>query len=146
MGKLASFRASTAPIDIAISGNRIAVADLMKSVSILEFKKGEEGLPDSLSEIARHLTTAWGTAVAEVDKDTYLESDAEGNILVLARNLQGVTEEDRKKLTVTSHISLGEMVNRIRPINVRVSADPTVIPRAFMATVCEFTILERVQQ
>ena len=107
----------------------------MKSISILQFIPGEEGLSDKLQEIARHFQTAWATAIALVNEDTYLESDAEGNLTVLRRNVNGVTEDDKRRLEVTSEIRLGEMVNRIRSVNVPASANATVIPRAFMATV-----------
>jgi DNA damage-binding protein 1 len=35
--KLATYRTSTCPVDLAINGNVIAVADLMKSISLLEY-------------------------------------------------------------------------------------------------------------
>ncbi|MCJ1382290.1 hypothetical protein MMC17_005403 [Xylographa soralifera] len=133
--KIASYRTATAPIDIAVTSNFIAVADIMKSVSIVEFKRGTAGEPDTLTEVARHFQTAWSTAVANVDENTYLESDAEGNLMVLRQNVSGITADDRRRLEVTSEIRLGEMVNRIRRINVPTSTDATVIPRAFMATV-----------
>ena len=120
---------------MAINENRIAVADLMKSVSVIEYNKGEDGRTHSLKEIARHFSSVWGTAVAEVDNGTYLESDAEGNLLVLSRDFQGLTEADRKKLSITSHMCLGEMVNRVRCIDVHVLADAPVTPKAYMATV-----------
>ena len=106
----------------------------MKSVSIVEFKRGTAGEPDTLTEVARHFQTAWSTAIANVDNDTYLESDAEGNLMVLCQNTGGITADDRRRLEVTSEIRLGEMVNRIRRINVPMSTDATVVPRAFMAT------------
>ena len=139
--KGATYRTSTAPMDLVVTGNTIAVADLMKSVSVVEFKRGADGLPDTLTEIARHHSTAWGTSVAHVAEDTYLESDAEGNLLVLQRNVNGVTDEDQRKLEVISKIRLGEMVNKIRSINVPVSSDAVVTPRAFLATVSILSLL-----
>lgn len=133
--KKASYRTSTAPIDLAVTGNLIAIADLMKSVSVVQYKSGQAGMPDSLEEVARHFQTAWGTAVAHVDQNTFLESDAEGNLMVLFQDIHGVTAEDRRRLQVTSEIRLGEMVNRIRRIDVPTSPDAVVIPRAFLATV-----------
>ncbi|KAI9880598.1 MAG: hypothetical protein M1830_001949 [Pleopsidium flavum] len=135
LNKVASYRTSTAPIDIAVTGNLIAIADLMKSVSIVSYKKGSDGLPDTLTEIARHFQTTWGTAVAHVAEDTFLESDAEGNLMVLHQNINGVTADDRRRLEVTSEMLLGEMVNRIRRITVPTSTDATVIPRAFLGTI-----------
>lgn len=55
--------------------------------------------------------------------------------MVLRQNVGGVTEDDRRRLEITSEIRLGEMVNRIRRINVPVSPDCVVVPRAFLATV-----------
>ncbi|KAI9795569.1 MAG: hypothetical protein M1833_006969 [Piccolia ochrophora] len=133
--KRTSYRTSTAPIDIAVVDNLIAIADLMKSVSIVEYREGEGGLSDTLKEVARHFLTSWSTAVAHVADDTFLESDAEGNLMVLHQNRNGVTEDDRRRLQVTGEMLLGEMVNRIRRINVPLSSDAVVVPRAFLATV-----------
>ena len=107
----------------------------MKSVCVVEFNPGKAGSSDRLEEVARHFLTVWSTAVAPVAEDTYLEGDAEGNLMVLQQNRQGVMAEDRRRLEVTSEILLGEMVNRIRAISVPVSGDPVVIPRAFITTV-----------
>ncbi|KKZ66853.1 DNA damage-binding protein 1 [[Emmonsia] crescens] len=135
--KTASYRTSTAPIDIAVTDNFIAVADLMKSVSIVEYQQGAKGLPDSLTEVARHFQTLWSTAISPIAENTWLESDAEGNLVVLHRNVNGVTEDDKRRLEVTSEILLGEMVNRIRPVNIQGSlgAEAAISPRAFLGTV-----------
>ncbi|KAF1839487.1 hypothetical protein BDW02DRAFT_564028 [Decorospora gaudefroyi] len=133
--KLATFRCSTAPIDITVNGSMIAIADLMKSLVVVEYKKGERGLPDKLVEIARHFQITWATAVAEVDTHTYLESDAEGNLVVLYRDPNGVTDDDKRRLNVSSEMLLGEMVNRIRRIDVLTAPDAVVVPRAFVGTV-----------
>lgn len=92
-------------------------------------------MPDSLNEVARHFRVSWATAVANVGEDTYLQSDAEGNLIVLHRNINGVTNDDKRKLEVVSEMRLGEMVNRIRRINVPLTPGAAVIPRAFLATV-----------
>nr|OQO29403.1 hypothetical protein B0A51_02221 [Rachicladosporium sp. CCFEE 5018] len=133
--KKASYRTATAPIDIAVTGNTIAVSDLMKSVSIVEYTPNRGPVPHSLSEVARHYETLWGTAVANVGKNTYLASDAEGNLVVLEQNVASFSEEEKRRLRVTSEMNLGEMVNRVRPIAVVPSASAAVVPRAFLATV-----------
>jgi DNA damage-binding protein 1 len=138
---LATYRTSTCPIDIDISGNIIAVADMMKSVSLIEYVPGKEGLDDKLTEIARHHEAFWSTAVLHLEENRYLETDMDGNIIILARNPEGVTLEDRKKLVVTSEINLGEMVNKIQRINVEPSPNALVIPKAFLATVSSLTYL-----
>ena len=136
--KRATYRTSTAPIDISIHGSQIAIADLMKSVSITSYTPGSLGLDDILTETARHYQTAWGTAVAHVGENTWLEADAEGNLMVLHQNIGGVTSDDRRRLEVTSEMRLGEMVNRIRSFEVGEtdSRNPApVTPKAFMGTV-----------
>lgn len=133
--KKAAYRTATAPIDITVTDNIIAVTDLMKSLSLVEYKKGKAGMPDTLTEVARHFESLWGTAVANVADNTYLESDAEGNLIVLQHDINGFSEEDRRRLRVTSELLLGEMVNRIRRIDVTPTPGATVIPRAFLATV-----------
>ena len=107
----------------------------MKSVSLVEYKQGRSGQPDSLNEVARHFETLWGTAIANVADNTFLESDAEGNLVVLQHDINGFSDEDRRRLRVTSEMLLGEMVNRIRRIDVTPTAGAIVIPRAFLATV-----------
>lgn len=133
--KAATFRCSTAPIDVTVNGSLIAIADLMKSLVVIEYQKGEIGQPDKLVEVARHYQITWATAVAEVDVNTYLESDAEGNLVVLYCDPNGVTDDDKRRLHVSSEMLLGEMVNRIRRIDVLTAPDAVVAPRAFMGTV-----------
>ncbi|KAF2199118.1 DNA damage-binding protein 1 [Delitschia confertaspora ATCC 74209] len=133
--KQAAFRCSTAPIDMTVHGDLIIIGDLMKSVVVVQYIPGQGGLPDSIKEVARHFQTSWSTAVAEIDDDLYLQSDAEGNLAVLQRNPNGVTEDDKRRLNSTAEMKLGEMVNRIKRIDVQAASDAVVVPRAFMATV-----------
>jgi DNA damage-binding protein 1 len=135
LDKLCSYRTATAPIDITVTGSIIAVTDLMKSLSLIEYKPGAGGIPGTLTEVARHFDTLWGTSVANVADNTYLQSDAEGNLVVLQHEINGFNASDRRRLRVTSEMLLGEMVNRIRRIDVVPTAGAIVIPRAFLATV-----------
>jgi DNA damage-binding protein 1 len=107
----------------------------MKSVSLLSYTPSRSGDADTLTEIARHYDTLWGTAVGKVADNTYLAADAEGNLTVLQQNTTSHFADDRKRLNVISEMLLGEMVNRIRPIAVTPTANAVVIPRAFCATV-----------
>ncbi|KAL1619731.1 hypothetical protein SLS56_009987 [Neofusicoccum ribis] len=133
--KKASFRTSTAPIDITVTGNQIAIADLIKSVSVLEYRRGASEQGDELKEVARHVQVSWSMALAEVNENTYLQADAEGNLILLERDVSGVTEEDRKRLMLRGDMLLGEQVNRIRRIDMATVSDAPVVPRAFFATV-----------
>jgi DNA damage-binding protein 1 len=132
--RAATYRTSTTPIDISVTGNLILVADLMKSTAVVEYRAGNMGLPDSLTEVARHFQTVWVTAVGDIAENTYLESDGEGNLIVLRRNVNGVTRDDRRRLEVTSEMLLGDMVNRIRPVNIQQMSSVAVTPKAFLGT------------
>ena len=111
----------------------------MKSISILTYVAPADSRPSDpshkLVETARHFQTAWSTAVTRVGDDTWLEADAEGNLMVLYQDLNQLTEDDKRRLRVVSDIRLGEMVNRIRPVNVNAPPTAPVIPKAFAATV-----------
>jgi DNA damage-binding protein 1 len=133
--KTAAYRTSTAPVDLTVVGDLIAVADLMKSVCLIKFENGKDGEPDKLTEVGRHYQTVWSTGVAYVGDNTFLQSDAEGNLIVLSRNMNGVTPQDKHRLEPTSEMSLGEMVNRIQPVNIPHISSVMVTPQAFMATV-----------
>lgn len=147
--RLASYRPSTYPVEISVQGNMIAVADLMKSVSLVEYVSPSGGAVDEnrsskaaaasgapkLVERARHFQAVWATAVSHVEGDSWLEADAQGNLLVLRRNLEGVTEEDKKRMEVTSEMNLGEMVNRICKVTVETTPGAMIIPKAFLGTV-----------
>ena len=134
--RAASYRTSTTPIDISVTGNIIVVADVMKSTAVVEYRAGNMGVPDSLTEVARHFQTVWVTAVGDIAENTYLESDGEGNLIVLRRNVNGATPDDRRRLEVTSEMLLGDMVNRIRPVNIQQISSVAVTPKAFLGTVC----------
>lgn len=132
--KVATYRTSTAPIDISVTDKTIVIADLMKSISIVEAQK-TDALTIEAKEVARHFATVWTTAVADIGLNQWLVSDAEGNLIVLRRNVDGITEEDRRRLEVTSELLLGEMVNRIRPVNIPQTSTMAVTPKAFLGTV-----------
>lgn len=125
-------------MDLAIHAptSQICVADLMKSISIISYTPASASHPeDTLTENCRHFQTAWSTACAFVDTDTWLEADADGNLIVLRQNTGGVTADDRRRLETVSEMRLGEMVNRIREVRIEASPSTPVIPKAFMATV-----------
>ncbi|CAJ2512403.1 Uu.00g054180.m01.CDS01 [Anthostomella pinea] len=133
--KMASYRPATYPVDLVVEGNIIAVADLMKSMTLVEYTPAADGQPAKLVEVSRHYQSVWATSVCHIDGHTWLESDTVGNLLVLRRNLDGVTLEDKRKMEVTSEINLGEMVNKMRKITVDASENAVIIPRAFLGTV-----------
>ncbi|KAL1891852.1 hypothetical protein Sste5346_007396 [Sporothrix stenoceras] len=163
--KIASFRAATYITDLAVHDNLIAVGDMMKSTTIVEYvpasgggdeddedkgkkttdsmdvdedgndNKKKEVTPAKLEGRARYFQSSWVTAVGHVEDETWLEADGFGNLSVLERNVNGVNEEDRRQLRAVCDMNLGDMVNRIQPIAVESAANAMVHPKAFLATV-----------
>jgi DNA damage-binding protein 1 len=133
--RIASYRPSTVPVDLAVEGKIIAVADLMKSLSLVEFVPGTDGAAPLLTERARHYQSAWSTAVCHIEDQSWLEADAQGNLMILRRNPTGVTLEDRRRMEITGEFNLGEMVNKIQKITVETSPNAMILPKAFLATV-----------
>ena len=87
-------------------------------------------------------------------ENEWLVADMEGNLVVLRRNLEGVTDDNKKRLEVVSEGRLGEVVNMIIPVHVPSTpaareragstaatngstkpSGPVVVPKAFLATV-----------
>lgn len=60
---------------------------LARSMSLVEFIPGINGLPDKLEEVARHMQALWATAVVHIEGDSYLESDHHGNLVVRTPSL-----------------------------------------------------------
>ncbi|KAF3767909.1 hypothetical protein M406DRAFT_252515 [Cryphonectria parasitica EP155] len=133
--RLAAHRPATFPVDLAVEGNIIAIGDLMKSISLVEYFPATEEKAAALMEVARHYQSAWATAVCHIEDDSWLEADAQGNLMVLRRNRDGPTLEDQRRMEMTSEMNLGEMVNRIRKIAVETNPNAMIIPKAFIGTV-----------
>ena len=133
----------------------------MKSVSILVLAPPppNSGLSWALTETARHFAVMWSSSVSVIGDDEWAAADMEGNLIVVRRNVNGVTDDDRKRLEVTSELRLGEIVNSIVPVPVstdvalatrsrgsatganpiaaaaEIPSGPVVVPKAFLATV-----------
>ncbi|OLN98037.1 DNA damage-binding protein 1a [Colletotrichum chlorophyti] len=133
--KLATFRPSTFPVDLDINGNMIGIADLMQSMTLVEFIPSQDGNKAKLIERARHFQYIWATSVCHLEGHSWLEADAQGNLMVLRRNPEAPTEHDRKQMEVISDFHLGEQVNKIRPLNITPNENDPIVPKAFLATV-----------
>lgn len=133
--RLTSYRPATCPVDIAVEGNIIAVGDLMKSLSLVEYTPPQDGQPATLMEVARHYQSAWTTAICHVEEHSWLVADAQGNVFVLRRNPEGPTLEDQRRMEMTSELNLGEMVNCVRKVAVETSPNAMIVPKAFIGTV-----------
>ena len=133
--KHAAYRPAAVPVELDTTDNMIGVADLMQSLSLVEFTPMEDGSRAMMLEKARHYESIWATSVCHLDGVRWLEADAQGNLLVLEQNLKAPTEQDRHKLEITSELNIGEQINRIRKLNVAMTEDSIVHPQAFLGSV-----------
>lgn len=133
MVKLASHRCHSEPIDLSVMGNHITVGDLMRGPFMLEYTPD----PPTLTEVARTYQSIWSTAVEMLDKDTVINCDAEGNLSVWQRD-DALLVADQRRLRLIADMRLGEVVNRIRRLDVpahHLMADAPLQPTAYIATV-----------
>ncbi|KAK4189483.1 mono-functional DNA-alkylating methyl methanesulfonate N-term-domain-containing protein [Podospora australis] len=134
-----SFRTATCPVQIEVKGNIIGIADLMKSLTLVEYipasTENKKTTPAALVEVAKHGHAVSATALCHIAGEDWLEADERGNLILLQRNPEGVTNEDKKALRITAEMNLGEMVNRIRGVQVKTGEGAMVVPRAFLGTV-----------
>jgi DNA damage-binding protein 1 len=94
-------------LTIAVRGEFILVGDLMKSASLIQYKP-EAGV---MEERARDINSAWTTATECVDDDTFIVAEAAHNLVVLRKNGDAATDEERHRLDVVAEFHLGHQVN-----------------------------------
>ncbi|ODA77921.1 hypothetical protein RJ55_06524 [Drechmeria coniospora] len=134
--KVAMHRPASFPVDLDITGNVIGVVDLMQSLSLLEFVPSQADSPATLVERASHCEVAWATAVCHLDSNRWLEADAQGNIIVLQRNMEETPKvQGRGGLEVVSEMNIGEQINRIRRLHVATDDNAVVSPKAFLGSI-----------
>jgi DNA damage-binding protein 1 len=112
--KLASRRAHSEPVDIAVYGNIIAVGDLMKGPLLLQYSEDEDKKSHKLTEIARTYQNSWSTAIELLDESNIIAADSDENLTIWQRDLAGVTDDDTKRLQLIGSMKIGELVTRIR--------------------------------
>ncbi|ETN41643.1 uncharacterized protein HMPREF1541_03579 [Cyphellophora europaea CBS 101466] len=137
--RLAQSRISSNPMSLSVtsatstSPATVAVADLMKSLSIVEVNHAEGVF--SLKEVSRHFATVWSSAVTTIAENQWLLADMEGNLITLRRDPTGPTPDDRRRLQVTGEFRLGELERSSLATDKPKREGPLITPRAFMGTV-----------
>lgn len=101
-------------LHIAVRGDFVVVGDLMKSVSLLQYKPAGSGGGDgeaSIEEIAKDFDANWMTAVSTIDDDTFIGAEHEYNIFTVRKNNDATTDEEKKRLEVVGVFHVGEYIN-----------------------------------
>ncbi|XP_061722151.1 DNA damage-binding protein 1 [Cydia pomonella] len=95
---------------LKVKGDFILVGDLMRSMTLLQYKQME----GSFEEIARDYSPNWMTAVEILDDDTFLGAENSFNLFVCQKDSAATTDEDRQHMGYTGQFHVGDMVNVMR--------------------------------
>ncbi|XP_075983007.1 DNA damage-binding protein pic [Anticarsia gemmatalis] len=95
---------------LKVKGDFILVGDLMRSMSLLQYKQME----GSFEEIARDYTPNWMTAVEILDDDTFLGAENSFNLFVCQKDSAATSDEERQQMSYMGQFHLGDMVNVMR--------------------------------
>ncbi|XP_060526029.1 DNA damage-binding protein 1 isoform X1 [Cylas formicarius] len=91
-------------------GDFILVGDLMRSMTLLQYKTME----GSFEEIARDFNPNWMTAVEFLDDDVFLGAENCFNMFVCQKDSAAATDEERSQMMEVGHIHIGDMINVFR--------------------------------
>ena len=91
-------------------GDFLLVGDVLRSVTLLQYK-ASDGV---LEEVARDFNSNWMTAVEVISEEKFLGTDDHGNLFIVRRNSDALTEEERGKLEACGEISFGDQINVLR--------------------------------
>ncbi|XP_063230961.1 DNA damage-binding protein 1 [Bacillus rossius redtenbacheri] len=91
-------------------GDFILVGDLMRSMTLLQYKTME----GSFEEIARDYGPNWMTAIEILDDDTFLGAENSCNLFVCQKDSAAPTDEERQQMQIVADFHLGDMVNVFR--------------------------------
>lgn len=90
-------------------GDYIIVGDLVRSISLLRYRKAES----TIEEVARDFNSNYMRAVEIMDHmdDHYLGCDDHANLFCLRRQAENTSEEEQMKLEVRGEYHIGDYVN-----------------------------------
>ncbi|XP_044728814.1 DNA damage-binding protein 1 isoform X2 [Chrysoperla carnea] len=91
-------------------GDFILVGDLMRSMTLLQYKTME----GSFEEMARDYNPNWMTGVEILDDDTFLGAENSSNLIVCQKDSAATTDEERQQMQEVGQFHLGDMVNVFR--------------------------------
>ncbi|KAI8583811.1 hypothetical protein K450DRAFT_220087 [Umbelopsis ramanniana AG] len=102
-------RSNTIVVDMAVNGNQIVVADLMRSISKLVYDKNSR----TIRELAIDQNSNWMASLSLVDDNIVIGAEVGYNLFTLAQ-IPNNTMDDTDQFEVIGEWHLGEYVNRFR--------------------------------
>jgi DNA damage-binding protein 1 len=106
---ICSLRSNTIIVDMTVNGNQIVVADLMRSVTKLEYNDSAR----TLQEVAFDFNPNWMTSIVLPDSDTIIGAEVGYNLFTMG-HIRHNTVEGSGQLELLGEWHLGEYVNRFR--------------------------------
>lgn len=91
-------------------GDFILVGDLMRSVTLLQYKTME----GSFEEISRDYNPNWMTAIEILDDELFLGAENSYNLFICQKDSAATSDEDRTHMQEVGTVHLGDMVNVFR--------------------------------
>eukprot|EP00051_Salpingoeca_urceolata_P028390 m.486586 g.486586 ORF g.486586 m.486586 type:complete len:1102 (+) comp24511_c0_seq1:335-3640(+) len=88
-------------------GDFVLVGDLMRSMSLLQYKP----MGGTLEEIAADANCNWMSAVEVIDDDTFLGAENGYNIFTCKRNSDSSEDDERQRLDVVGEFHVGQFIN-----------------------------------
>lgn len=95
---------------LKVKGDFILIGDLMRSMTLLQYKTME----GCFEEMARDYNPNWMTAVEIIDDDTFLGAENSLNLFVCQKDSAATTDEERQQMQEVGQFHLGDMVNVFR--------------------------------
>ena len=88
----------------------VLVGDLMRSVSLLEYKLAD----GTLQEVSRDFNTNYMRAIDIIDDNHFVGTEDKGNIFIVRRPVNPETDEEKGKLEMQTEYHLGDFINVFR--------------------------------
>ncbi|CAL4129658.1 unnamed protein product [Meganyctiphanes norvegica] len=97
-------------ICLKTKGDFILVGDLMRSLTLLQYKT----LEGSFEEIARDYDPNWMTAIEILDDELFLGAEHSFNLFVCHKDSAATSDEERQQMQEVGRFHLGDFVNVFR--------------------------------
>uniref|UniRef100_A0A0N7ZDQ0 DNA damage-binding protein 1 n=1 Tax=Scylla olivacea TaxID=85551 RepID=A0A0N7ZDQ0_SCYOL len=101
---------NVAALCLKTKGDFILVGDLMRSMTLLQYKT----LEGSFEEIARDYDPNWMTAIEILDDELFLGAEHSNNLFVCHKDSAATSDEERQQMQEVGRFHLGDFVNVFR--------------------------------
>lgn len=100
-------------VTVSARGSMIVCGDVMQSISVW-LVSNDPAKGETLELVARDSEPNWLAAVSVLDDETYLGAENSGNLFVLRRATDAVSDADRFALEAVGEYHVGDFVNALR--------------------------------